>query len=133
MTIRVAIMGFGRMGRNVFRALYPRDDIEVVAINDIADPKALEYLLRFDSLQGSFPEPVHIVDGYLYARGRRIPVLHGKRPGDVPWFDYGAEVVIEPLAELYDEVSRTARLVLYQGVESRTQVHAGAGFNGPVP
>lgn len=95
MSIRVAIMGFGRLGRNVFRAIYPRDDIEIVAINDIADPKAMEYLLRYDTLQGAFPEPVRIQDGYLYAKGRRIPVLHQRDPGDVPWFDYGADLVVE--------------------------------------
>lgn len=95
MTVRVAIMGFGRMGRNVFRALYPRNDIEIVAINDIADPQAMEYLLRFDSLHGPFPEPIRIKDGYLYARGRQIPVLHQKEPGDAPWFDLGVDVVIE--------------------------------------
>lgn len=95
MTVRVAIMGFGRMGRSVFRACYPRSDIEVVAINDIADPKAIEYLLRHDSLSGPFPEPVSIIDGYLYVQGRRIPVLHQKEPGDVPWYEYGVDVVIE--------------------------------------
>lgn len=95
MTIRVAIMGFGRMGRNVFRAMYPRTDMEVVAINDIADPRAMEYLLRHDTLLGPFPEAVRIVDGHLYARGRAIPVLHQKRPADVPWFDHSVDVVIE--------------------------------------
>lgn len=95
MSIRVALMGFGRMGRNVFRAIYPRDDIEVVAINDIAHPSAMEYLLRYDSLQGRFRDPVKITDGYLYAKGHRIPVLHETEPGAVPWYDYGVDVVVE--------------------------------------
>ena len=95
MAIRVAIMGFGRMGRNVFRAIYPRDDIEVVAINDIAPATAMEYLLRFDSLHGRFPDPVRVMDGYLYAKGRRIPVLHEAEPGATPWYDFGADVVVE--------------------------------------
>ena len=60
MSIRIAIMGFGRMGRNIFRAVYGRDDIQVVAINDIAAPAAMEYLLRFDSLHGRFSDPVRI-------------------------------------------------------------------------
>ncbi|MHC4392327.1 MAG: type I glyceraldehyde-3-phosphate dehydrogenase [Planctomycetota bacterium] len=95
MSIRVAIMGFGRIGRNVFRAIYGRDDMEVVAISDLADPKAMEYLLRFDSLFGQFPEPVQFMDGYLFAKGRRIPVLQGREPGDVPWFDYGVDICVE--------------------------------------
>ena len=95
MTVRVAISGFGRIGRNVFRALYARDDLEVVAINDIADPKSMEYLLRFDSLHGPFSEPVRILENNLYAKGRRIPVLHFTEPGEVPWYDYGADVVVE--------------------------------------
>ena len=95
MSVRVAINGFGRIGRNVFRSIYPRNDVQVIAINDIATPQAMEYLLRFDSLRGTFQEPVRYLDGYLYAKGRRIPVLHGKEPGDVPWYDYGADVVVE--------------------------------------
>lgn len=95
MTMRVAIMGFGRMGRNVFRAIYPRTDMEVVAINDLADPAAMEYLLRFDSLQESFPEPVRVVDGMLYARGKQIPITHHKAPGEAPWYDHGVDVVVE--------------------------------------
>jgi glyceraldehyde 3-phosphate dehydrogenase len=93
--IRVAIMGFGRMGRNLFRAVYHDPGIDVVAINDIAEPGAVEYLLQFDSLHGRFEEPVHVMDGYLYAGGRRIPILHETEPRNVPWYDYGADVVVE--------------------------------------
>lgn len=95
MPIRVAIMGFGRMGRNLFRAVHSDPSIDVVAINDIADPEALEYLLQFDSLFGPFPEPVRVMEGYLYAGGRRVPVLQEAEPGNVPWYDYGVDVVIE--------------------------------------
>lgn len=95
MSIRVAIMGFGRIGRNIFRAIYPRDDLQIVAINDIAPPEALEYLLRFDTLQGRFSDPVRIIDGQLFAKGRGIPVLHNREPGEMPWYDYGVDVVIE--------------------------------------
>lgn len=95
MSIRVAIMGFGRMGRNLFRAVHSDPSIDVVAINDIAAPEALEYLLQFDSLFGPFPEPVRVLDGYLYVGGRRIPLLQEVEPGKVPWYDYGVDVVIE--------------------------------------
>jgi len=91
-------MGFGRIGRNIFRILYRRDDVEVAAISDIADPKALEYLLRFDTVFGRFPDEVAVRDGYLLVRGRSIPLLAGKEPGDVPWKDYGVEIVVEATA-----------------------------------
>ncbi len=95
MVTRVAIAGFGRMGRNIFRALYPREDIEIVAINEIADPQAMAYLMRYDTLHGRFSEPVTFANGYLFAGGRRIPWLKQTEPGAIPWYDYGADVVIE--------------------------------------
>jgi glyceraldehyde 3-phosphate dehydrogenase len=95
MSIRVAIMGFGRMGRNLFRVVHADPTIDIVAINDIASPEAIEYLLQHDSLHGGFGEPVRVLDGHLYAGGRRIPVLHEEEPGSVPWYDYGTDVVVE--------------------------------------
>ncbi len=95
MPIRVGLMGLGRIGRNIFRSLYTQKDIEVVAINDIAPPEAMEYLLRFDTLKGRFRDPVRIVDGYLYAGGRQIAYLQHREPGEIPWYDYGIDIVIE--------------------------------------
>ena len=95
MAIRVALMGFGRMARTLFRAVHTDPNIEIVAINDIAAPEAIEYLLQYDSLHGRFGEPVRVMDGYLYVGGRRIPVLQEAEPGRVPWYDYGADVVVE--------------------------------------
>jgi len=95
MSIRIGIMGFGRIGRNVFRILYPRDDIEVQAIVDIADPKALEYLLKFDTVHGPFLEPVWITGEFLYAKGRQIRMLQKKAPGDVNWRELGVDIVVE--------------------------------------
>jgi glyceraldehyde 3-phosphate dehydrogenase len=95
MAIRIGIMGFGRIGRNVFRILYPRDDIEVVAIVDIADPKGLEYLLRFDTVHGRFDEPVWVSGDSMYAKGRQIRMLQRRAPGDVDWGAMGVDIVIE--------------------------------------
>jgi glyceraldehyde 3-phosphate dehydrogenase len=95
MSIRIGIMGFGRIGRNVFRILYPRNDIEIVAIADVADPKALEYLLKFDTVHGRFQEPVWVTDGAMYAKGRQIRMLQRKAPGDVDWGAMGVDIVIE--------------------------------------
>jgi glyceraldehyde 3-phosphate dehydrogenase len=95
MSVRVGLMGFGRIGRNIFRAIHGREDIEIVVINELADIDSMEYLLRFDSLRGSFEEPIRVHDGALYARGRQIPVLHHREPGEIPWYDHGVDIVVE--------------------------------------
>jgi len=91
-------MGFGRIGRNLFRILYQSQDIRLRAISDIADHKALEYLLRFDTILGPFPDEVSVKEEHLYVAGRQIPMLSEKEPGDVPWGDLGVDVVIEATA-----------------------------------
>jgi glyceraldehyde 3-phosphate dehydrogenase len=88
-------MGFGRIGRNVFRILYPRDDIQTVAIVDVAEPRALEYLLKFDTVHGRFKEPVWVKGDQLYAGGRRIRMLQQTAPGDVDWAGLGVDIVVE--------------------------------------
>jgi len=99
MATKIGLMGFGRIGRNLFRILYRSEEIKLAAISDIADHKALEYLLRFDTILGPFPDEVSIKEGHLYAVGRQIPMLSEKEPGDVPWGDLGVETVIEATAQ----------------------------------
>jgi len=96
--IRVALMGFGRIGRNLFRILYNRNDIRIAAISDIADHSSLEYLLRFDTILGRFPDAVSIKDHHLYVVGRQIPMLSAKEPDGADWSDLGADIVIEATA-----------------------------------
>lgn len=88
-------MGFGRIGRNVFRQVWGRDDLEVAAIVDIADPSALAYLLEYDTIFGRFPEPIDFKDGHLLAGDRRIPMLADPEPGDVDWSAHGVDVVVQ--------------------------------------
>ncbi|CAB1058059.1 NAD-dependent glyceraldehyde-3-phosphate dehydrogenase (EC [Olavius sp. associated proteobacterium Delta 1] len=97
-TVGIGLMGFGRIGRNLFRILYQSKDIKLRAISDIADHKALEYLLRFDTILGQFPDQVSIKEDHLYVAGRQIPMLAEQEPGDVPWGDLGVDVVIEATA-----------------------------------
>jgi len=97
--IRVGLMGFGRIGRNLFRILYDRKDIQVAAISDIADHRSLEYLLRFDTIMGRFPDEVSIKDGHLYVVGREIPMLSGREPGDIDWGGLGVNVVVDATAQ----------------------------------
>jgi glyceraldehyde 3-phosphate dehydrogenase len=108
MGIRLGLMGFGRIGRNIFRILYKRDDVEVVAISDIADHKALEYLLRYDTIMGRFPDEVSVQDGNLYVCGKEIKMLSGRNPGDVDWGSLGVDIVVEATAHSrsHSEVSR---------------------------
>jgi glyceraldehyde 3-phosphate dehydrogenase len=91
-------MGFGRIGRNLFRILYDRDDIQFAAISDIADRTSLEYLLRFDTILGRFPDEVSIKDDHLYVVGKQIPFLAAKDPGDAAWGEMGVDVVIDATA-----------------------------------
>jgi len=95
MTIRIGLMGFGRIGRNIFRILHEREDIQVVAISDIAPHQNLEYLLRYDTIMGRFPDTISIKDGHLYTRGRQTRMYSGRDPGDVNWREEDVDVVIE--------------------------------------
>jgi len=92
----IGIMGFGRIGRNVFRLLYKRDDIRIGAICDIADAASAEYLLKFDTLSGRFPDPVSVRNGSLFVYGRQMPLLAGFDKGAVPdWKALGVDTVID--------------------------------------
>ncbi len=95
MSVRVGLMGFGRIGRNIFRISRKVPGIDIAVINDIADPKGLEYLLRFDTVHGRFQEPFTVSDGFMYIGGRQIRMLQLKEPGEVPWAQYGVQIVVE--------------------------------------
>jgi glyceraldehyde 3-phosphate dehydrogenase len=96
MITRVAINGFGRIGRAVLRSAIERDaELEVVAVNDVADADTLAHLLTLDSVFGRFAHPVRTLDGALDVAGQRIQVLTDRDPRDLPWDELGADVVIE--------------------------------------
>ncbi len=96
MAVKVGINGFGRIGRNVFRAALERGaDIEWVGINDITDTGTLAHLLKYDSVMGPFPGEVEASDTGLRIDGREIKVFSERDPAALPWGDAGAEVVIE--------------------------------------
>ena len=85
MSVRVGLMGFGRIGRNIFRISRKDPGIDIVAISDVAEPKGLEYLLRFDTVHGRFEEPFTVSDNSMFIGGKQIQMLDGRQPGDVPW------------------------------------------------
>ena len=96
MAVKVAINGFGRIGRNLFRAAHEAGaDLEVLAVNDITDVPTLAHLLKYDSILGRFPGEVSEGDGVIVVDGREIKVLAERDPAALPWGDLGAEVVIE--------------------------------------
>ncbi len=96
MAVRVGINGFGRIGRNVFRAAYERGaDIEWLAVNDLVDPKTIAHLLKYDSNYGPFPGEVKATDTGFSVDGKPIRVLAERDPAALPWGELGAEVVIE--------------------------------------
>jgi glyceraldehyde 3-phosphate dehydrogenase len=95
MPVKVGINGFGRIGRNVFRAAQGRDDIEVVAVNDITDPPTLAHLLKYDSILGNFDGDVSADGNALKVDGTSVKVFAEKDPGSLPWRDLGVEIVVE--------------------------------------
>ncbi|AOX64889.1 type I glyceraldehyde-3-phosphate dehydrogenase [Curtobacterium sp. BH-2-1-1] len=94
---RIAINGFGRIGRNTLRALLARggDDLDVVAVNDLTAPETLAHLFRYDSALGPFAGTVEVDGDTLVIDGRRIRVLASREPSELPWGDLGVEVVLE--------------------------------------
>jgi len=96
MAVKVGINGFGRIGRNVFRAAHAAGaDLEFVAVNDLTDPATLAHLLKYDSILGRFPGEVEAGEGSISVDGREIKVLSERDPAALPWADLGVEVVIE--------------------------------------
>ena len=96
MAVRVGINGFGRIGRNVFRAAHERNaDIEWVGVNDLVDSKTLAHLLKYDSVIGPYPGTVEHTDDAIIVDGKEVKVLAERDPAALPWSDLGADVVIE--------------------------------------
>ncbi len=95
MAVRVAINGFGRIGRNFFRASFWDENIEIVAINDLTDAVTLAHLLKYDSVHGRFEGEVRAEDDAIVVNGKSIKVLAKPDPSELPWEDLGVDVVIE--------------------------------------
>jgi len=111
MAVRVGINGFGRIGRNVFRAAYERGaDIEWLAVNDLVDAKTIAHLLRYDSNYGPFPGEVEATDTGLRVDGNEIQVLAERDPAALPWGELGADVVIESTGLFTDRENASKHL-----------------------
>ncbi|MDD7984456.1 type I glyceraldehyde-3-phosphate dehydrogenase [Lentisphaera marina] len=107
MAIKVGINGFGRIGRNVFRAAAKRNDIQIVGINDLLDVDYLAYMLKYDSVHGRFDGDVQVVDGKLVVDGSEVRVSAERNPADLKWDEVSADVVVESTGFfLTDETAR---------------------------
>ena len=113
--MKVAINGFGRIGRLSFRKMILRDDLEVVAVNDLTDTKTLGHLLKYDSAQGRFDGEVEVLENALIVNGKMIKVLAEPDPENLPWAELGVEVVVEA----------TGRFVNSEGAGKHLKAGAG--------
>lgn len=102
---KVAINGFGRIGRLVFRGLLDRKDLDIVAINNPSGPETAAYLLKYDTVHGRLDKKVEVDGDVLVVDGKRIQVLHDRDPENLDWSAYGVEIVIESTGKLKDRAS----------------------------
>ncbi len=102
MAVKVGINGFGRIGRNFFRAAYKDPSLQIVAVNDITDAKTLAHLLKYDSVHGRFEASVEVKENAIVVNGKEIQVLACKDAADLPWGKLGVEIVIESTGRYTD-------------------------------
>ena len=108
--IKVAINGFGRIGRVTFRAMQDMDNIEVAAINDLTDPGTLAHLLKYDSIHGIFDGTIESEDDGILVNGKKVATFNERTPKDLPWKELGIDVVLESTGLFRDEASASLHL-----------------------
>src|SRR3954466_3023369 len=109
-TVKVAINGFGRIGRLVYRQIYNMQGIDVVAINDLTSPQVLGHLLKYDSAQGRFNEEVKSTENSIVVNGNEIKIYAQKDPAQIPWGDHQVDVVLECTGFFTDKTKAEAHL-----------------------
>ncbi len=109
-TVKVAINGFGRIGRLVYRQIYNMEGIDVVAINDLTSPKVLAHLLKYDSAQGRFGKEVKATENSIIVEGDEVKIYAQKNPADIPWGDHHVDVVLECTGFFADKTKAEAHL-----------------------
>jgi glyceraldehyde 3-phosphate dehydrogenase len=109
-TVKVAINGFGRIGRLVYRQIYNMEGIDVVAINDLTSPKVLAHLLKYDTAQGRFNEDVKATDNAIVVNGEEIKIYAQKNPAEIPWGQHDVDVVLECTGFFTDKAKAEAHI-----------------------
>ncbi len=110
MAVKVGINGFGRIGRNFFRASYGVKEIEIVAVNDLTDSKTLAHLLKYDSVHGIFNREISYSSDGITVDGKAIKVFAQTEPDKIPWKDLGVEIVVESTGRFTDKASASKHL-----------------------
>ncbi len=111
MTVRVGINGFGRIGRNFYRAVQASGaDIEIVAANDLGDLKTMAHLLKYDSILGRYPEDVSVVEGGIQIGDSTLKILAEREPGNLPWKELEVDVVVESTGFFTDATKARAHV-----------------------
>ena len=105
MAVKVGINGFGRIGRNIYRAAMKYKDLEIVAVNDITDAKTLAHLLKYDSLLGNLDADIKVEGNNISVNGKTVKVFAEKDPANLKWKDHGVEVVVESTGRFTDKES----------------------------
>ena len=109
-TVKVAINGFGRIGRLAFRQIHSLEGIEVVAINDLTSPKVLAHLLKYDSAQGRFEQDVKSTENSIIVNGKEVKIYAQKNPAEIPWATHNVDVVLECTGFFTDKEKAEAHL-----------------------
>ena len=110
MAVKVGINGFGRIGRNVFRAALGNKDVEFVAVNDLTSPATLAHLLKYDSILGNLPNDIQAGDDFISVDGKKIKVFAERDPAKLPWAEVGAQVIVESTGHFTDATKAKAHL-----------------------
>ncbi|MBT1001864.1 type I glyceraldehyde-3-phosphate dehydrogenase [Paenarthrobacter sp. DKR-5] len=136
MTTRVGINGFGRIGRNYFRAALAQGaDLEIVAVNDLTSPEALAHLFKYDSVTGRLPQSIEVKDGDIIVDGKTVKVLAERDPANLPWGELGVDIVIESTgfftkaADARKHIEAGAKKVLISAPASDEDVTIVLGVN----
>ena len=110
MAVKVGINGFGRIGRNVFRAALGNKDLEFVAVNDLTSPATLAHLLKYDSILGNLPNDIQAGDDFISVDGKKIKVFAERDPAKLPWAEVGAQIIVESTGHFTDATKAKAHL-----------------------
>lgn len=135
MAVKVAINGFGRIGRNIYRAAMERPDIDIVAVNDLTDAKTLAHLLKYDSVLGNLPADVKATDNCIHVNGKYLQVMAKKDPAELDWSSVGAQVVVESTgrftkaAEARKHLRGTVRKVIISAPATEEDITVVIGVN----
>lgn len=136
MTTRIGINGFGRIGRNYFRAALAQGaDLEIVAVNDLTSPEALAHLFKYDSVGGRLQETIEVKDGNIVVDGRTVKVLAERDPAKLPWGELGVDIVIESTgfftkaADAQKHIDAGAKKVLISAPASDEDITIVMGVN----